>query len=244
MRTLLVSLVLSCVSPLAHADDLEKARAYFQAGVDAYDQSKYEVALREFQHSHALSHNPALYFNMAACEEHLDHFQAASLLLRQYLIEKPDAEDRAKVETRIKTLEERDEMMKRPPAPPPEVNAPAPVAVTPPAPAPAPAPRRRVASWAMLGVTGALAVGAIAAGSWSLTRYNDLKSSCGMTAAGCSSSDKDAVHAGAIATDVLIGVGAAAAVTTLVLFIVEPRLRSHAASEHARVHLGPTGVTF
>ena len=90
---------------------MEQAKAYFGAGVDAYDQGKYEVALREFQHAHALSHSPALYFNMAACEEHMDHYQAAALLLRQYLIEKPDADDRGNVELRIKSLEERDERL-------------------------------------------------------------------------------------------------------------------------------------
>src|SRR5262245_46972672 len=75
-------------APASAAGNLEKAKAYFAAGVEAYDQGKYEVALREFQQAHALSHSPALYFNMAACEEHADHFQAAALLLRQYLIEK------------------------------------------------------------------------------------------------------------------------------------------------------------
>src|SRR3954469_25778148 len=93
----------------AAPDNMQRAKAYFAAGVDAYDQGRYEVALREFQHAHALSHSPALYFNMAACEEHMDHYQAAGLLLRQYLIEKPEADDKANVELRIKSLEERDE---------------------------------------------------------------------------------------------------------------------------------------
>src|SRR5436305_89553 len=77
----------------------------------------YSVALREFQRSHALSHNPALYFNMGACEEKENHDQAAALLLRQCLIEKPTADDRDKVEARIKVLEERDNDMKRPEPP-------------------------------------------------------------------------------------------------------------------------------
>ena len=78
--------VMLAASAVARAgeEDMDRAKAYFAAGVDAYDQGKYEVALREFQNAHALSHSPALYFNMAACEEHLDHFQSASLLLRQY----------------------------------------------------------------------------------------------------------------------------------------------------------------
>lgn len=176
MRGILFALLL--VGPVAHAEDLEKARAYFQAGVDAYDSGKYEVALREFQQSHALSHNPALYFNMAACEEKMNHYQAAALLLRQYLIENPTADDKDKVEARIKVLEERDNDMKRPEPPvekPPVAKVEQP---PPPQPPPPPPPKKRVISWALLGVTAALAVGWIGAGSYALVRHNDLQSSC------------------------------------------------------------------
>jgi hypothetical protein len=233
-------LVVLC-SPLVRAEDnLEKARAYFQAGVDAYDEAKYEVALREFQHAHALSHNPALYFNMAACEEHSNHFQAASLLLRQYLIEKPDAEDRAKVEARIKVLEEREESLKRPETPPPEVQRPVVVAQPPPPPLP---PRKRVASWVMLGVTGLFGVGAIASGAYAVTDHDSLKTSCGATIMGCSDDQINGLRAATIATDVLIGLTAASAVVTVVLFVVEPRLGQRR-SDRARLQLTPAGVTF
>ncbi len=82
MRAVVAGLVVLAATSTARAENVEQAKAYFNAGVEAYDQGKYEVALREFQHAHALSHSPALYFNMAACEEHMDHFQAAALLLR------------------------------------------------------------------------------------------------------------------------------------------------------------------
>jgi len=242
MRTLGAVMVWIALSGVAHADDnLEKARAYFQAGVDAYDEARYEVALREFQHAHALSHNPALYFNMAACEEHSNHFQAASLLLRQYLIEKPDADDRAKVEARIKVLEEREETLKRPepPLPPPRLTptpqvAPAPVVES------HPPPRRRVASWAMLGATGFVGIGAIAAGGYAVSLHDSLKNSCGTTIAGCTQDQRDNLRSATVATDVLIGLTAAAAVVTVVLFIVEPRLGKHA----ERAHLSSAGVVF
>jgi hypothetical protein len=241
MRGAVVALML-LLGTAAGADDLEKARAYFQAGVDAYDSGRYEVAMREFQHSHALSHNAALYFNMAACEEHLNHYQAAGLLLRQYLIERPDADDRSKVEARIKVLETRDDSMKRPETEPtPRVER----AVETPLPATRPAapPRQRVISWVLLGVTGALAVGAIGAGSYAATQYGSLDGSCGKTAAGCSQADRDGVHSAALATDVLIGVAAAAAVATIVLFVVEPKL-GHKSTEHAAVRLTPAGLVF
>jgi hypothetical protein len=241
MRGTLVAVLVLCGAQVARAEDnIEKARAYFQAGVDAYDSGKYEVAMREFQHSHALSHNPALYFNMAACEEHLNHYQAAALLLRQYLIERPDADDKTKVETRIKSLEERDDSMKRLNEPPPTPVAPVqqPVVTAPP---PPPA-KKRVISWAMLGVTGALGIGAIAAGSYSVVHHDDLKSTCGMTPAGCSQDQIDGLRSATIATDVLIGLTAASAVVTVVLFIVEPKLGRK--TERAKLQLTPTGLVF
>src|SRR6185312_6117759 len=140
MRAIVVGLVVLAAASSARAagENMEQAKAYFKSGVEAYDQGKYEVALREFQHAHALSHSPALYFNMAACEEHMDHPSAAALLLRQYLIEKPDAEDRGNVELRIKSLEEKDARRQKPDEPPPPVSH-GPIVTTTPPPAPAPA---------------------------------------------------------------------------------------------------------
>ena len=71
-RTLLVVCLALAATPadagkLRSAMILEKARARFEAGQEAYEQGKYEVALHEFQQSHTLSKNPILYFNMAAC---------------------------------------------------------------------------------------------------------------------------------------------------------------------------------
>jgi tetratricopeptide (TPR) repeat protein len=237
MRGIAIALVVLCGSVAAWADeDVTRARAYFQAGVDAYDSGKYEDALRDFQQAHALSHNPALYFNMAACEEHLNHYQAAALLLRQYVIEKPDAEDRAKVDERIHGLEQRDESVKRP-APAVITEAP----VTQPVATPAP-PRKRLWSWVLLGATGLFGVGAISAGSYAVVNHDDLKSSCGATPAGCSQSQIDGLRSATVATDVLIGLTAAAAVTTVVLFIVEPKLGHK--SDRAQVKLTPAGLTF
>ena len=247
MRSIVAAMLIGGLVAPARGDDLTRARAFFEAGVDAYDAGQYETALRDFQQSHAMSHSPALYFNMAACEEHLNHYQAAALLLRQYLIEKPDAEDQAKVQARIKVLEERDDAMKRPEEPTvPIARLPAsPPAATQAVAAPvakAPARPRRVISWALVGVTGALVVGAVAAGSYAIVDHGDLKSGCGMTPAGCSPGAIGGMRAAQYATDALIGVAAAAAVATVVMFIVEPRL--HRSRERASIRVTPAGVIF
>jgi tetratricopeptide (TPR) repeat protein len=237
--------VLMLVGAIASAgeptEDRERAKAYFAAGVEAYDQANYEVALREFQHAHALSHSAPLYFNMAACEEHLDHFQAAALLLRQYLIEKPDADDRANVEARVRTLEARDERLHKPSAPPPPVE----VKPAPPPAAPVERARPRLKyTWALVGATGAIAIAAVGVGAYTIAHHNDLKRTCGATDAGCSPAQVSGLQSTAIATDVLIGAAAAAAVATVVAAIVETRRgRAHAAAATS-VALAGDGVRF
>lgn len=249
MRSLTAVVVLlgaTSVWAQSPSDNLEKAKAYFQAGVDAYDQGKYEVALREFQHAHAMSNSPALYFNMAACEEHMDHFQAASLLLRQYLIEKPDAEDRANVELRIKSLEERDDRLHKMNEPPPPVKTqPAPAAITaaPPPPAAKPKPRLKY-TWVMLGATAAAGAAAIGVGAYTVAHHSDLKNSCGNTAAGCTSGQIGSLKSTAVATDVLIGVTAVAAVGTIVFAVLESRRGRAHASAPSHVAWNGAGVTF
>jgi tetratricopeptide (TPR) repeat protein len=225
----------------ARADNLDQAKAYFQAGVEAYDQGKYEVALREFQHAHALSHSPALYFNMAACEEHMDHFQAAALLLRQYLIEKPEADDRSNVELRIKALEERDDRLHKMNEPAPTVK-PTPATMTPAATEPA-KPRLKY-TWVMLGATAAVGAAAIGVGAYTVAHHSDLKNGCGNSAGGCTSSQIDGLKSTAIATDVLIGVTAAAAVGTIVFAVVESRKGRAHAQRGTHVAFIGNGVAF
>ncbi|MGZ3405656.1 MAG: tetratricopeptide repeat protein [Polyangia bacterium] len=247
MRGIVAGLVvLAAASGAARAGegDMERARAYFTAGVDAYDQGKYEVALREFQNAHALSHSPALYFNMAACEEHLDHFQSASLLLRQYLIEKPTADDRDNVEQRIKSLEARDSQLKKMNEPPPPVKQqtePNPVvAATPP-----PPKRHLKYAWVMLGVTAGVGAAAIGVGAYTVAHHSDLKNGCGNTIDGCSPGQISTLKSTAVATDVLIGVTAAAAVATVVFAVLETRKsHEHADGGAARVAFIGNGVRF
>jgi hypothetical protein len=78
-------------------------------------------------------------------------------------------------------------------------------------------------SWVALGLTAAVGLAAVGSGSYAVVHHADLKSGCGATATGCSTSDVDGLRAATYATDALIGIAAAAAVTTVVLFVVEAR---------------------
>jgi tetratricopeptide (TPR) repeat protein len=251
MRAMVAGLVLLAAASTAHAaENLQEAKARFNAGVEAYDQGQYEVALREFQRAHALSHSPALYFNMAACEEHMDHFQAAALLLRQYLIEKPDADDKANVELRIKSLEERDERLHKMNEPEPTVKPSS--AVTEPPTETSPPPKAHLKyTWVMLGVTAGVGAAAIGVGAYTVVHHSDLKNGCGNTAGGCTSSQISGLKSTAVATDVLIGVTAAAAVATVVFAVIESRkgrahadAGTHAAERGTHVAFIGNGVAF
>jgi hypothetical protein len=233
------------------AANRQHAKELFREGVDAYDQGHYDTALTQFQKAHALSHSPSLYFNMAACEEHLDHFHSAAVLLRQYLLEKPAATDRGNVELRIQSLEEREQQQRKvaepappPLTPPPAVVAPAPIVATPPEPAAEHRKPRLKYTWVLLGVTAAAGVAAIGVGAYTVVHHDDLKQGCGATADGCSASQVSGLKSTAIATDVLIGVTAAAAVATVIVGVLESRrARSHA-SAPSRVAFHGGAVAF
>jgi tetratricopeptide (TPR) repeat protein len=260
MRPLAVVLCLAASVGNAVADEGSKdiARAYFQAGVAFYDQGKYEQALNEFQRAQAMSHNAELYFNMAACEEHMDHYQAAAVFLRQYLLEKPAAPDKENVMTRIKALEQREERVHREDG---SVVGPSSVEElqkqqkaleekyqklqqqqkdeqeqkrT-------AAARKPIGGYIALGVTAALGIAAIGTGSYTVVHHGDLKSGCGSSVDGCSSGDIDGLKGAAAGTDALIGLTAAAAVATVIVFVLESRAHKKAqaaAEKHAALQPG------
>src|SRR5207253_9514285 len=167
MRALCVVLALAGTAGADGNKDI--ARGYFQAGVAFYDQGKYEEALYEFQRAQALSHNAELYFNMAACEEHMDHYQAAAVFLKQYLLERPEAADKENVRARVEALEKRDERLHHPD------GAPTAMPPQPPPPQPQPPPpskpRKPIGAFVALGVTAALGLTAIALGSYTVVRH-------------------------------------------------------------------------
>lgn len=89
-------------------------------------------------------------------------------------------------------------------------------------PAPPPPPRRRKWTWIAAGAAGVLSVAAIVTFARTKSKYDDLADSCGATPEGCASGDVDGVQSGVLATNVLIGAGAAAAVGAVALWFLEP----------------------
>jgi hypothetical protein len=126
------------------------------------------------------------------------------------------------------------------PPPPPEPK---------PLPPPPPEPGPNVAAWVALSITGVSGVVAGVMGGLAFSARGDLDDALGTFPgnAGTISTAQDKVQTFALVTDIMIGVAAAGAVTTIVLFIVDPGAPSTDAAPEpeapsARVELGPNGV--
>jgi tetratricopeptide (TPR) repeat protein len=208
----------------AASEEDERAKAHFLAGQSYYEQASYTDALREFTEAYRISKRPALLYNIARCHEALESYADAVKMLEAYLDQDPETTDRAAVETRIANLKERQAAREAKLQPPAAVKAPPPTTIAPP-----PAPhRKRVYTWIVGGVGVAALAAALGTGIASQLAYNDLSSKCSGTTCdpatvGNAQGKIDSGKRLALATDILWPIGAAAAVTGIVLFFVEGR---------------------
>lgn len=133
----LLLLAASSASP-AHAQATFDARAEFALATRAYEEGRFEDALGHFERCYEMTGEPDLLYNIATVQDRLRQDEAALASFRAYLEARPQAEDRAAVEARIRALEA---ALSRAPEPPTEEVAPvtpepiapaAPVAPTPP----------------------------------------------------------------------------------------------------------------
>lgn len=215
--------------------DEDAAKAHFLAGSAYYEQANYTDAVKEFNEAHRLSHRPDLLYNISVCYERLGRWDDAIASLQQYLSERPDAPDRAVIESRIGNYQQRREQDKaRLAAPPPPVNAPPPVV--------APTRPRHVASWIVGGIGAGLLVAALGTGATAHVTYADLDTKCGGTTCPNTQTLRDEASFGralTISTDVLLAVGGATLITGVILFIVEARKPR---APHAQLSPSPGGL--
>jgi tetratricopeptide (TPR) repeat protein len=146
------------------ANDLQRARAHFEAGSGLYQLGRYEEATREFSAGYALSHRPQFALNIGQCYRMLGRYEDARDMIRRFLAEAPaDAPERASA---TKLLNEVEQQIRRQAdattsapaatsAPPAATSAPA---LTASGPAASPPHRSRRGLWIALGVTGAVLV--------------------------------------------------------------------------------------
>lgn len=92
--------LVAAVSP-ARADDRETASIHFQAAQAAERRGDWQAMIDEYERAYKLAPHPSVLFNMAKGYEKLSRYREAADLLRRYLHDAPDADDRAAVEARI-----------------------------------------------------------------------------------------------------------------------------------------------
>jgi tetratricopeptide (TPR) repeat protein len=238
-----------------------EGRDLYQKAIAHYDLAEYDRAIDEFKQAYELTNKPELLFNLAQAYRAKKDWANALHFYRTYLSRKPQAANRADVETFIAEAEREQKaaaaaapvepkpVEEKPIAPvepkpivPVEENPIAPrvdanprvdtnprvdanprvVAVAPP---PRPLPFLRTARGrAVLALSiagGALLLTSAVTGGVAVSKRGAYDTSCAGGA--CNDSLYVDGRGLAISTDVLIGVGVAAGVTALVLFLTRPR---------------------
>jgi hypothetical protein len=126
-------------SPSAAEDN--EARELFKIGKDAFDDGRFERALKYFNEAYELSHRPALLSNIGTAFDRLRRDQEAVDAYRKYLEQMPEAPNRTLVEDRIRIIEAA--LARSQAAPPPTTSATAtPLRSEAPATASAPTPQQ------------------------------------------------------------------------------------------------------
>lgn len=226
---MLVMAVAACLSPAsAEAQDLtlEMAKRHFQNGAAYYDRANYAMALEEFQRAYRLESAPELLYNMGRCHEGLGQTEQAIARFEAYLAAKPGANNAPVVQARIKNL--RGLLQSKAPKPTPAATpGKAPAAAAQPEQAPTPTRRREAASlklagWATLGGGAAVMVAGAILGGVALQKTGEYEDGYARHMAYDEAQGiLDQAEAMETGMFVCLGLGAAAAVTGVVLLILD-----------------------
>lgn len=187
------------------------ARVLYESGERYYELGRYPEALRDFDEAYERSGRSALLYNMGRCHEQLGHTEEAVRAYRDFLTAQPDAPGRAALEEHIADLLVRAHAVAAPMAPPP--------------PRMASSKRRPAYPFVVGGVGLGLLVASLGTGVSALRINQQLEAHCPLGQ--CPATYPEALldrangQQLAVATDVLIGLGAATTTAGLICLIVE-----------------------
>lgn len=193
----------------------DEARERFELGRTFYDAGRFQQAAEEFGEAYKLSGRPQLLYNVYVANREAANWEPAIAALRDYLDKVPDAPDRINLRARLSTLEaqaalQREQQarleaeQKRNARPTTRIEK-----------------QRSNVPWILTGTGGALLVGSLVTGLMAKGKANDLKTECADGGKVCPqwrNDDAKTTRTLAITTDVLWSVGAATALTGIVLW--------------------------
>ena len=240
MRALVVALALlvpSLASPARAFEDTdtELAKRHYATGTRFYDSGEYDKALAEFEAAYRAKPLPGFQFNIAKCNDRLEHISEAVRAYQAYLDASPAAKDRDEVSERIAVLKRRaDEIARlRPHATerPTDVTGPTPVAEGP------SLVSRHKPGFVLAALTVALAIGGGVALGVASGRYGDLQSSCMHN---CTDDMIGTVSTPADIGYVMLGLAGASAIASVIAFLVEDR----APESHVALASGGLALVF
>jgi hypothetical protein len=105
MRLVCTAVFLAAV--FAGGAALADAKQHFLAGNDYYTQGRYQKAVEEFQEAYRLDPRPLLLYNIAQTWEKLGELDKAVDAFKRFLEADPGNDDKAMIESKIASLEER-----------------------------------------------------------------------------------------------------------------------------------------
>ncbi|MEM9192287.1 MAG: tetratricopeptide repeat protein [Myxococcota bacterium] len=86
------------------SEDVAIARQAFQAGTEAYEAGNFERALLEFHRAYELTQSSDILYNIATVADRARRDREALEAYQSYLEVRPDTEDRAHIEGRVRVL--------------------------------------------------------------------------------------------------------------------------------------------
>ena len=189
-------------------EDLDReARSLFHAGTVAFQDGRFEDALRRWREAYESSPRPRLLFNIGTAFDRLGRAAEAADYFERYLAESPDADNRNSVMRRITLLRQRVATESR--------------ATAAREPEPAPQSTSRVGPITLFAGAGAAGIGALVTGLIANAKYMDIDKRC--VEQRCPpdiESDRDSLRVFTTTTDVLLAATVALAAAGLVWWLV------------------------
>jgi hypothetical protein len=136
--TLVLAAALAVLPAVARAEDMQRAKEYFQQGTTYFNLGDFDKAIDAFQEAYKAKPDPLFLYNIGQAYRLKGDASKAIFFYRGYLRNSPKAPNRAEIEAKIAALQkDLNEGKASTPAPPP-VTPPSPTTPTPPPPAPPP----------------------------------------------------------------------------------------------------------